>query len=137
MGYRSNTRGIDERKLRELAVFLRMKVHPGWGPTDLMRNLLNDGQQNDDDFLDLLDGTLQIWNHHVYGDSLSKVLAAGGSVWRAAEDGLSLVRIVTDEAQATFNTATSVTDEIAMQLAEAWSNAFGRMAIHQTPGITR
>src|ERR1700735_3091502 len=49
---------IDERRIRELAVFLRTKVHPGWGAFVLAQNLLNDAQANDDEFLDLIDGAL-------------------------------------------------------------------------------
>ncbi|ORM33169.1 hypothetical protein BFL43_14590 [Williamsia sp. 1135] len=91
-----------------------------------MNGLLSDAERSDDDFLDLVDGALQIWNNKVYAQMLSKVLAAGGSVWTAAEDGLSLVRVVGDEAQTTYDVAVSKADEISTELREAWSNAFGR-----------
>jgi hypothetical protein len=110
-----NRGGLDERKLRELAVFLRTKVHPNWRPTVLTPNLLTDAQRSDDDFLDFLDGALQVWNNSAYGKSLSRLLDAGGSAWTASEDGLSLVRVVSDEAQATFDAATLVADEITTE----------------------
>ncbi|WP_143695321.1 hypothetical protein [Williamsia sp. 1135] len=124
-GYRSG-HGMDERRLRELAVFLRSRVEPNWSAQGLMNGLLSDAERSDDDFLDLVDGALQIWNNKVYAQMLSKVLAAGGSVWTAAEDGLSLVRVVGDEAQTTYDVAVSKADEISTELREAWSNAFGR-----------
>lgn len=124
-GYRS-TQGMNEGRLRELAVFLHTRVEPNWSARGLMDGLLSDAERSDDNYLDLLDGALQIWGNRVYGQSLSRVLAAGGSVWTAAEDGLSLVRVVGDEAQATYDVAVSKADEISAELREAWSNAFGR-----------
>jgi hypothetical protein len=53
-------------------------------------------------------------------------LESGASVWRVGDDYESLTKVVSDEAHATFDAATSVADEAAKELREAWKNAFGR-----------
>jgi hypothetical protein len=124
-GYRRQG-GVDETRLRQLGIFLRTTVNPGWGRNDLMHNLLNDASRDDDAYLDFIDGALQVFGGSHSGPALAKLLDTAGSVWTVAEDNKSLVRVVTDEAQATFDAATSVADEITMQMKEAWANAFGR-----------
>ena len=123
-GHRNSQGRINEAKLRELAVFLRAQVHSGWRPVDLMANLLNDADENDDAYLDFIDGALQVFGAN--SSTLKRLLDTGGSVWTVAEDNRSLVRVVSDEAQATFDAATSVADDITTEMKEAWANAFGR-----------
>lgn len=53
-------------------------------------------------------------------------MESGASVWRVGDDRESLTRIVSDQAQATFDSATSTADEATKELKEAWANAFGR-----------
>ncbi|GGF13014.1 hypothetical protein GCM10007298_06180 [Williamsia phyllosphaerae] len=117
---------MDEGRLRELAVLLRARIEPGVGGVDLMRSLLRFAAKSDDDFLDLVDGALQVWASKSRAQSLSRVLAAGGSIWTVADDGLSLELAVSDQVQATFVSASSQSDEASIELREAWSNAFGR-----------
>ncbi len=75
----------------------------------------------------MVDGTLGIYN--VGGGSkaaLRQLLSVSGSVWTVADDGSSLTRVVSDQAQATFDSATATADEATNDLREAWSNAFGK-----------
>jgi hypothetical protein len=83
-------------------------------------------RQNEEFFLDLVDGTLQIFRPGSATDDLARLLDIAGSVWTVAPDRGSLVGVVSDEAQATYEAATSVADEATKELKEAWTNAFGR-----------
>ncbi|MDC8993680.1 hypothetical protein PR371_06775 [Mycobacterium marinum] len=47
-------------------------------------------------------------------------------MWAVASDNQSLAKVVSGTAQATYAGATSVADEAAKELEEAWTNAFGR-----------
>jgi hypothetical protein len=69
---------------------------------------------------------LEIFRPGSATDGLTRLLDIAGSVWTVAPDRGSLVRIVNDQAQATYTAATSVADEATTELREAWSNAFGR-----------
>ena len=117
----------NERPLRELASFLRAEVNPNWHAADLGRGLLDAALRHDELFLDLIDGTLEIFNvGPTHAAALARLLSVSGSVWTVAADRKSLERVVSNESQATFEGATSVADEITTQLREAWANAFGR-----------
>src|SRR5258705_13695654 len=120
-GHRNSQGGMNETGLRELAVFLRAQVNEGGRPVDLMTNLLNDAAKNDDAYLDFIDGALQVYGSKYSGPALAKLLDTGGSVWTVGEDYKSLVSVVSDEAQATFEAAISVADEAAKELKEAWA----------------
>ena len=76
--------------------------------------------------LDLLDATLEVFRPRTGADNLERLLDLGGSVWTIGPDRQSLVRVVSDESQATFEKATSVADDITVEIKEAWANAFGR-----------
>jgi hypothetical protein len=118
-----------ERELRELASHLREGVNPNWNAADLGRGMIATARQNDEFFLDLVDGTLQIFRvGNAATNALKRLLDISGSVWSVAPDGQSLVRVVSDEAQATYESATSVADDITTEMREAWVNAFGRNA---------
>ena len=78
--------------------------------------------------LNLLDAALYVWDEWNRWRALEAVLRAGGSVWRVADNHTSLTRVVSAEAQATFDAATSVVDEVTTEMKEAWANAFGRNA---------
>ncbi|MCV7411974.1 hypothetical protein AWC05_14325 [Mycobacterium florentinum] len=92
-----------------------------------MTALLAEGVKDDDIFLDLIDAALNVWGEtHNDWPALQRVLESGASVWRVADDRVSLTEVVSDEAQSTFNAATSTADEATKELREAWSNAFGR-----------
>ncbi|ULN33558.1 hypothetical protein [Mycolicibacterium smegmatis] len=120
-GYRGH-----EVTIRDLASFMRMDVEPGWNADALARAIIAAAEADDDFFLDLVDGVLQRRGNQYNGPALRQVLDTAGSVWTVAEDYHSLIRVVSDEAQATFDLAVSVADEAARELKEAWSNAFGR-----------
>jgi hypothetical protein len=115
-----------EQELRELAAFLREGVHPSWNAADVGEAMIRSARANPDFFLDLIDGTLQIFQPGSATDALTRLLDIAGSVWTVAPNGDSLIRVVTDEAQATYEAATSVADEATTELKEAWANAFGR-----------
>jgi hypothetical protein len=75
----------------------------------------------------LIDATLEIFNvGSTRSAALARLLSLSGSVWTVDTESKSLTRVVTDEAQATYGIATSVADEITVQITEAWSHAFGR-----------
>jgi hypothetical protein len=115
-----------ERKLRELASFLREGVNPNWNAADLGRAMIATALGNEEFFLDLVDGTLQIFRPGTAADALTRLLDIAGSVWTVAPDRQSLMKVVSDETQATYEAATSVTDEVTKEMREAWRNAFGR-----------
>jgi len=117
----------NERLIRELAVFMRRDdVDPSWNAADLARELIATASRDDEYFLNLVDGLLQIRGSASNGKRLARLLDTAGSVWTVAEDYHSLVRVVSDEAQATYEAAVSVADEAAKELKVAWTNAFGR-----------
>jgi hypothetical protein len=76
--------------------------------------------------LDLIDAALDVWGDSNRWTELDRYLSAGASAWKVAEDHISLTRVVSDEAQATFDAVTSVADAPTAELKEAWANAFGR-----------
>jgi hypothetical protein len=96
------------------------------GGYELMKALIQDATADEELFLDLIDGAL-----HVFGSrgnlyaKLSAALAAGASAWTVGDDHVSLVRVVNEQTQATFDAATSTQDEVSVELREAWANAFG------------
>ena len=82
--------------------------------------------RDDELFLDLIDGTLEIFNvGPTHAAALARLLSVSGSVWTVAADRKSLERVVSNESNH-LRGATSVADEITTQLREAWANAFGR-----------
>jgi hypothetical protein len=109
-----------------LATGLRLNAPVGIDDYDLMKALIRDATADEDLFLDVIDGVLHVWGAPRNQNSvLSERLSAGASAWTVADDHVSLQRVVNEQAQATFDAATSVQDEVAMELREAWANAFG------------
>ncbi|OBF06216.1 hypothetical protein A5730_14660 [Mycobacterium sp. ACS4054] len=119
-------RQINEQKLLEIAGFMRAEVEPDWRIETVLQHLMGVAQQDGDYFLDLIDGTLQYVGSKYNAPRLKALLDAGGSVWTVSEDHKSLVKVVGDESQATYDAATIVADEATTELREAWTNAFGR-----------
>jgi hypothetical protein len=116
-----------ERQLRELAALLRSQCDPRWTAGDLGRAFITSAIQDDEFFLDLVDGTLQTFTiHSSITANLTRLLDIAGSVWTLAPDGQSLVSVVSAESQATYEQAVSVADDAAKELRVAWTNAFGR-----------
>jgi hypothetical protein len=117
----------NEGRIRELAAFLRIGVNQNLNAAELARGLLANAQRDEEFFLDLVDATLDIFRppSHVV-DALRRLLDVSGSVWTVTSDNQELVLVVSDEAQATFDAATSVADDINTEMKEAWGNAFGR-----------
>lgn len=116
-----------ERQLRELASFLREGVNPNWDAGDLGRAMVSTARRNGEFFLDVVDGTLDIFRPSTDQlNNLRRLLDVSGSVWTVADDDRSLARVVTDGAQTTYAAATSAADEATKELKEAWVNAFGR-----------
>jgi hypothetical protein len=116
-----------EMELRQLAALLREGVNANWSAADLGRGMIATALRNEDFFLDLIDGTLQIFEPaaaHV--ESLRRLLDISGSAWTVASDNRTLIEVVSVATQATYAGATSVADEAAKELEEAWANAFGR-----------
>jgi hypothetical protein len=86
-----------------------------------------DSVTNHEFFLDLIDATLDILGESQNDwRSLERMLTDGDSVWRVSEDRRSFASRVSDEAQAIYDAATSISDDAAKELREAWRNAFGR-----------
>jgi hypothetical protein len=123
-GYRSHH--FDTGRLQELRTRLRQSLGGNFGET-IMERLLSLAAQNQDFALDLVDAALDVWGEGANRwQELDKFLAAGASAWKVADDHVSLTRVVSDEAQATFESAVSVEDAPTTELREAWANAFGR-----------
>ncbi|WP_374159386.1 hypothetical protein ACEWX3_10585 [Mycobacterium sp. G7A2] len=116
----------NERKIRELAVMIRANINPTWGATDVANGLKRLAIRDDELFLDLVDGSLEIFSPGSLADELARLLDLAGSVWTVAPDRRALTRVVNDQAQATYEEATSVADAATGELKEAWANAFGR-----------
>ena len=76
--------------------------------------------------MDVVDGILEIWGASNRWTEINNLLATGASIWRVNPERDGLTRLVGDEAQATYVSATSTPDAAALELTEAWSNAFGR-----------
>jgi hypothetical protein len=112
----------DERSLERVAALLRIELDPAHGVLGQVIGWTDDDEER---FLDLLHYTLQfpldLMNDRRHLESL---LRYGGSVWQATEGGLE--RRVDPTATAAFKQATQPSDEASTELAEAWSNAYGR-----------
>lgn len=116
-----------EDELRQVASLLRVDVHVSVDASDLARAMMNSALQDDSFFLDLIDATLELFLvNDTRRNHLRQLLDLGGSVWTVADDKKSLARVVSDEAQATYDAATAVADAATTELKEAWANAFGR-----------
>jgi hypothetical protein len=116
----------NEAKLRELAAFLRVRPNQTLDAADLGRALIRAALSDEEVFLDLVDGTLQMFRPGSATDSLKSLLDTAGSVWTVAPDRRSLMKVASEGAQATYESATLVSDAAAKELREAWANAFGR-----------
>jgi len=116
-----------DSRLREVAVRLRAPLPVDLRATEIMTSLADVAGRDEDFCLDLIDASLSVWGrHNNQGESLRRLLLAGGSVWTVADDGTSLTRVVSDEVQSAFDTAASVEDEASNELRQAWANAYGR-----------
>src|SRR6202158_2404038 len=104
--------------MRELAVRFRVNVPAHWETPELV-NLLTtmvDGQDQEI-ALDLIDSALDVLGpDENEWQMLQRHLSAGASAWKVADDRISLTRVVTDQAQATFDAATAVADEITTEV---------------------
>jgi hypothetical protein len=130
-GYRTAARAggsaWQEARMKETAARVRSPVGYRYSRDGLMKALLTLGTSDEDAFLDLIDAALSVWGEAGnQSEALQRILESGASVWRVADDRESLTRVVSDQAQATFTSATSTADEATKELGEAWSNAFGR-----------
>jgi hypothetical protein len=124
-GYR-NRYGFAESQLQELRARLRVTTGGEYGD-GIMERLIGLAANDQDFGVDLLDAALDVWGKELnQWKELDRYLIAGASVWKVADDQVSLTRLVSDEAQATYHAATSVVDEATTELQEAWANAFGR-----------
>jgi hypothetical protein len=116
-----------EVQLRQLAALLRVGVNPGANAATLGKSLIQAALGNQEFFLDLVDGALQIFRvADLARKSLAQLLDISGSVWTVADNGRGLESVVSEESQATYEAATSVADDITSEMREAWLNAFGR-----------
>jgi hypothetical protein len=107
-------------------VLLARLVMPGHHP-DPMENLayLLRWSRDPEQFLDLLNAVLQVTA--VSDDdvrALDRILEQGDSIWRATERGIELR--VDATVTAAFEEATAQADAVSEQLAEAWTQAYGR-----------
>ncbi|MGJ5667899.1 hypothetical protein QLG13_08520 [Rhodococcus aetherivorans] len=78
-------------------------------------------------FLDVVDAALEALNG--YGklyDPLRQILHEAASTWTVGEDNRSLMRVVGEEAQASFSRAVAPSDAVSEDLRTAWVNAYGR-----------
>lgn len=118
-----------EGALRALVAHLRVQIDPTWSAGKTGQALVELALRNDELMLDLIDGTLDIYQRAITDGSrlsLRRLLSASGSVWTVADDKVSLERVVSEGAQATYEAAVAVADAATTELHEAWSNAFGR-----------
>lgn len=110
-----------------LVAHLHYEVPWHWETHEIVQVMLQEARSDEQFFLELVDGTLHVFDLlPVQVDALTRLLRVAGSVWTVAPDYRSLIRVVTDEIQSSYATATAVPDEASKELAEAWSNAFGR-----------
>ena len=77
-GLRESSDTAAGKSMSAVYVSWRCCCAPELTPAGVLRlffqRMLNDAKQNDDDFLDLIDGTLQIWRHKTYGESCQRCL---------------------------------------------------------------
>ncbi|VEG15846.1 Uncharacterised protein [Mycolicibacterium phlei] len=117
----------DRDVLREIGIRFRLPLATDTDPTMFALALISRAKTHEAFVLDLADALLDmvIPQRNRWRD-LNHILSYGASVWRVNDDGTSLVRTVTEEAQATFDAATATAGEATNELREAWTNAFGR-----------
>ncbi len=125
-GYRDSN-GMADSRLREVSVRLRVGLPVGWRANEIMAGLVNAACDDEEFCLDLIDASLSVWGRYSnQSATLKNLLLGGGSVWTVADDYISLTRVVSDEVQSAFATASSVEDEASNELRQAWANAYGR-----------
>lgn len=116
-----------ERQLRSLIAHVRADINPVWNATHTAQALLNEALGNDELFLDMIDGTLVIFSAGTTrARELAQLLSVAGSAWTVSPNFESLTRVVSDESQATYASATAIVDAATTELRTAWSHAFGR-----------
>ncbi|SDC93492.1 hypothetical protein SAMN05444580_102128 [Rhodococcus tukisamuensis] len=94
---------------------------------DCLQALFAHADVDDDAFLDVVDATLNVagsWGNNNH--ELRTLLESAASAWTVGQDRQSLARIVSSEAQNTFELAVAEADEASKELRDAWANAFGR-----------
>ncbi|ADG78068.1 putative protein OS=Tsukamurella paurometabola (strain ATCC 8368 / DSM / CCUG 35730 /CIP 100753 / JCM 10117 / KCTC 9821 / NBRC 16120 / NCIMB 702349/ NCTC 13040) OX=521096 GN=Tpau_1440 PE=4 SV=1 [Tsukamurella paurometabola] len=80
-GYHSNR--MAGGHLRRLAVLVRAAIPIRADDYDTMDHLIKRAVEDDDFFLDLVDGALHVWGPQLgRTEALAEVLSAGGSVWQ-------------------------------------------------------
>lgn len=113
--------------LRQLAVLLRFPKRPGGSDSSLLEEMLNRGLKDPNFCLDFIDAILTFGRVHPGAiDELDTILAIGGSVWTVGDDRKSLTEVLDATAQAQGHDALNANDRASAELAEAWSNAYGR-----------
>jgi hypothetical protein len=116
-----------EAALREIGVRFRLTLPNNTEWKRFADSLVASAGKDEEFFLDLIDALLDVFGpaHNEWAE-LDRTFGSGASVWRVGDDRTSLARVVSDEAQATFEAAVSVADDVTTELKEAWANAFGR-----------
>jgi hypothetical protein len=126
------TRGpARDMMLSKIANQLRIDTGNGFrGDPPLDGVLTAEAINGPDRFLDIVDFHLHLTGG-VGAPELQEDLEIGGSVWRVADDGLSLERRLTETEHAAYALAvTPPNNEATTQLREAWRNAYG---LHPDP----
>lgn len=131
LGYRTPARGSAGgiRTQFILRVAARAGVHlrtPTYASAELMGELLDNGEADEDLYLDIIDAMLAVASDPAMARSLSEVLADGNSVWTVRDDGAGLVERVEPAAQAAWILATEPEDLASTELVHAWEKAYGR-----------
>lgn len=118
---------VEEQSILGLGNRLRVPVDVDSYAHTMSESLIEWAGASGENFLDLVDGVLGFWGTR-YNDynTVASLLNEGASAWTVGDDGLGLVRVVTAEAQETFELAVQARDAAAEELQTAWSNAFGR-----------
>jgi hypothetical protein len=114
---------VDETALDRVAAILRIDLTGATGDEKL--SLVLKWASDDERFLDFVHYTLQLSSRLPNKPKeLSILLALGGSVWRATENGLE--RRVDAVALQSFNVASAAHDSASDHLQQGWTKAYGR-----------
>lgn len=110
-----------------LTVRLRVPITPGSNGWDVMQAIKKACQEDENTFLDFVEGVLYakgLWSAEA--PHLKELLALAGSSLTVSSDQPVLVDVVNPQSQAIYDSAVSGNDEITVQLQEAYGNAYGR-----------
>jgi hypothetical protein len=118
--------GLRHDLMQRVATATRIPVTESHEHGGISSQIISAIEADDDLFLDVLDATLHLAPTLASASLLRRILDSGASAWTVSPAGDALQKRVDDAAAEAYTVASSVDDQVAAELDEAWAAAFGR-----------